>query len=307
MLKPDSWFARTVSRLEARVYRGGWPVRIARACGVRPSVKITRVDVRLGPEARLPRGLRLAYASDFHVGPTTDPAVLRSACEQLRNIRPDVLLLGGDFVTSEPAEVDWLAVELGAIPAPFGRYAVLGNHDWWGDPSRITRRLEEAGIQVLTNRNIRLAPPFSDVWVCGVDDHWCGSPDAERAFAGAEGVRILLMHSPSGLLDVAGSRFDLALSGHTHGGQVALPGGIPIVVPHGRLSRRYARGRYTLAPGRTLVVSVGVGCVVFPLRMYADPEVLACDLTSAGVAENSPKPTQPFSEVEIDGGRDPAH
>jgi predicted MPP superfamily phosphohydrolase len=229
--------------------------------------------------------LKLAYASDFHAGPTTDPAILRAACTELRATAPDLLLLGGDFVTLVPSEIDWLAPELGSIPAPLGRFAVLGNHDYWSDAPYIARRLEAAGIRVLTNANVRLAPPFDQVWICGIDDHWCGHPDAAAALSGADGIRVVLMHAPSGLLDLAEEHFDLALCGHTHGGQLALPGGIPIVVPHGPLSRRYARGRYGIEGGRTLLVSVGVGCVVLPLRLFADPEIIVCDLTTGSNIE----------------------
>jgi predicted MPP superfamily phosphohydrolase len=187
--------------------------------------------------------------------------------------------LGGDFVTGRPTEMEWLARELGAIPAPLGRFAVLGNHDRWSDAGYVIECLEAAGIRVLMNANVRLAPPFDRIWVCGLDDHWSGRPDAATAVRGAEGVRVVLMHAPSGLLDLAGERFDLALCGHTHGGQLALPGGIPIVVPQGPLSRRYARGRYRIGDGGTLVVSVGLGCVVLPLRTFADPEIVICTLS----------------------------
>ncbi|MFL5495209.1 MAG: metallophosphoesterase [Gemmatimonadales bacterium] len=271
--------AYLLSRLEAMLFRGGWPVRIARALGVRPSVKVVSyaVTVRGGSAAMPP--LRLAYASDFHAGPTTDPSVLRAACAELTAAAPDVLLLGGDFVTCLPSEIDWLAPALGAIPAPFGRFAVLGNHDWWSDTPYIVRSLEAAGITVLTNRSIRLEPPYDQVWICGLDDHWCGHPDAAVALEGARGTRVVLMHAPSGLLDLGEQPFDLAFCGHTHGGQLALPGGTPIVVPSGRLSRRYPRGRFEVGPGRTLLVSVGLGCVVLPLRSFADPEVVVCTLS----------------------------
>jgi predicted MPP superfamily phosphohydrolase len=268
-------------RLEALLYRGGWPVRLAHALGVRPEVRTTRHSIPISNGSAPIPPLRIAYGSDFHAGPTTDPAVLRAACAALRAAAPDVLLLGGDFVTLVPSEIDWLARELAAIPAPFGRFAVLGNHDWWSDGPYIARALEAAGIRVLTNRSVQLDAPFQHVWICGLDDHERGRPDAAAALAGAEGVRIVLMHAPSGLLDLGEERFDLALCGHTHGGQLALPGGTPVVVPHGRLSRRYARGRFGIADGRTLVVSVGVGCVVLPLRLFADPEIVVCNLTAA--------------------------
>jgi len=277
--------ARILSRLEAVLYFGGWPVRLARALGLRSRVKVTQHTLSINHESASMPPLRLAYASDFHAGPTTDASVLLDACEQLRAASADVLLFGGDFVTLVPTEIDWLAAELASIPAPFGRFAVLGNHDWWSDVAHVVRRLEAAGIQVLTNRNVQLAPPFDGVWICGLDDHSSGRPDPLSALAGADGIRVVLMHAPSGLLDLAGERFDLALCGHTHGGQLALPGGVPIVVPHGRLSRRYSRGRHEVGAGRTLVVSVGVGCVVLPLRLFADPEIVVCDLTTAGTGQ----------------------
>jgi uncharacterized protein len=273
--------ARILSRLEALLYRGGWPVRLARALGIRSRVKVTRHSISINHASASIPPLTLAYASDFHAGPTTDASVLLDACEQLRAASADVLLFGGDFVTFVPAEIDWLAAELASIPAPFGRFAVLGNHDWWSDVAYVVRRLEAAGIQVLTNRNVQLDPPFDGVWICGLDDHWCGRPDAAGALTGADGIRVVLMHAPSGLLDLAGQHFDLALCGHTHGGQLALPGGVPIVVPHGRLSRRYSRGRFEVGPGQTLVVSVGVGSVLLPLRLFADPEIVVCNLTTA--------------------------
>jgi predicted MPP superfamily phosphohydrolase len=271
--------AYLVSRLEAMLFRGGWLVRLARAVGVRPAVKVVQHAVTVGGEFRPMPPLRIAYASDFHAGPTTDASVLRAACAELTASAPDVLLLGGDFVTHVASEIEWLASALASIPAPFGRFAVLGNHDWWSDTHYIVRRLEAAGITLLTNRSLRLQPPYDQVWICGLDDHWCGHPDAAAALEGAEGIRVILMHAPSGLIDLGEARFDLALCGHTHGGQLALPGGTPLVVPSGPLSRRYSRGRFQVGPGRTLVVSVGLGCVVLPLRSFADPEVVVCTLT----------------------------
>ncbi len=267
--------------LEKILFPRGWPFRLARALGFPPTVGTTRHEVVVERGTRAMPPLKVAYASDFHAGATTDPGVLRAACAALRAEAPDVLLLGGDFVTLAPEEADWLIAELGTVPAPLGRFAVLGNHDWWSDHRHIVRRLQTAGIQVLINRNVRLDPPFDRISICGLDDHWCGTPDGAAAFAGAESIRILLMHSPSGLLDLNRERFDLAMCGHTHGGQVALPGGKAILVPHGRLSRRYSRGRFELAAGGTLIVSVGVGCVLLPLRLFAKPEIVACVVSVA--------------------------
>lgn len=269
---------RLVRRLESTLHFGDWTVRLARALGIRPSIRVQRIEVegRGQPSAR---SLTIAYASDFHAGPTTDPEALSLACAALREIGADIVLLGGDFVNFASRDLEPLLPELASVPARVGRFAVLGNHDWLADPGYITERLEGIGIEVLTNRNRQLPPPHDGVWVCGLDDHWCGAPDPVRAFQGANGFRIVLMHAPSGLLDIGPAPFDLAFCGHTHGGQIALPGGRPIVLPNGELSRRYHRGRYQIGAGQTLVVSVGVGCALIPLRIHADPEVIACTVT----------------------------
>ncbi len=268
-----------VRRIESALRIGTWAVAAARTLGFRPRLKVTQVTFSgRGAGARTPP-LRIAYASDFHAGPTTDPEVIEQAFAALTAAAPDVLLFGGDFVNFSAGEVDSLAVALGALPAPFGRFAVLGNHDWVADPHHITDRLESAGISVLTNRNVQLPPPYDRIWICGLDDHWCGEPDAHAAFRGAEGFRIVLMHAPSGLLDIGEGRFDLAFCGHTHGGQIALPGGRPLLLPNGALSRRYSRGQFDLPLGGTLLVSVGVGCALLPIRTNADPEVVSCTVT----------------------------
>jgi predicted MPP superfamily phosphohydrolase len=275
----DSRLARLASHLEGVLYRGNWPVRLVRALGVRPVVRTARHAIALNGRSALGRPpLRLAYASDFHAGPTTDPSVLRSACAELRALAPDVLLLGGDFVTGRPDELGWLARELGAVPAPLGRFAVLGNHDRWAGARPVVDQLEACGIEVLVNANARLPEPYDDVWICGIDDHTTGWPDAEAALRDAEGIRVVLMHAPSGLLDLGDRRFDLALCGHTHGGQIALPGGRAVALPAGRLSRQFSRGRFPVGEHATLIVSVGLGCVVLPIRTFAEPEIVLCTM-----------------------------
>jgi predicted MPP superfamily phosphohydrolase len=276
MRRSSSRFSQFRRRLESHLLGNGWPVRLARRLGVRYRVRTVEHTVLLATRSGLVRPLRIAFASDFHTGPTTDPAVLVGACNALRAAAPDVLLLGGDFVGFEADAIDWLAPLLGSIPAPLGRFAVLGNHDRWTDADYIGRRLEDAGIQLLVNRNVRLAAPADGLWICGLDDDRHGRPDGAAALEGADAARIVLMHSPSGLLELGSQRFDLALCGHTHGGQIALPGGIPLLLPAGPLSRRYARGRFDLGEGRTLIVSVGLGCGGLPIRTFATPEILLC-------------------------------
>jgi predicted MPP superfamily phosphohydrolase len=199
----------------------------------------------------------------------------------LTGIAADVLLLGGDFISLRADNARDLAKRLMAIPAPLGRYAVLGNHDHWSDGPAVAAHLEAAGITMLTNRNVRLPDPFNNVSICGLDDHTTGEPDAATAFAGSEAVRIVLMHAPSNLLDIGDRRFAVALCGHTHGGQIALPNGRPLKVAHGPLSRRYNAGRFTLDDGRIVLVSRGIGCSTVPLRTNAPAAVMTCTVHGA--------------------------
>lgn len=277
MKHPGPPWRALVERMESLLYGGDWIARLAGTLGYHPKVTVVEQRIVVKHGGTVPP-LRIGYASDFHAGPTTHPGLLESACDALSQSHPDLLLLGGDFVCMDPARIRDLAPRLGSIPAPLGRYAVLGNHDWWAGADMVARALQDAGIAMLTNRNVRLPAPYDGLFLCGLDDYWAGYPDVGAALAGADGTRLLLMHEPNNLMDLQGEQFALALCGHTHGGQIALPGGVPLVVPHGPLSRKYARGRFDLDQGGVLIVSVGVGCSTVPLRLFADPEVLVCNL-----------------------------
>jgi predicted MPP superfamily phosphohydrolase len=259
------------------LYTGDWPAKTVRRLGLQAPLRVREHLVAVPSIGGRDR-LRVAYASDFHAGPMTDRGLIAEACEVLKSAAPDVLLLGGDFVEYDARQIDWMAPLLGDVPAPAGRYAVPGNHDRWTDMNRITGALRRSGIEMLVNQSVRLPEPYHHVWICGLDDPLAGGPEPAATLGGAAGTRILLMHSPSGLADVGSEHFDLALCGHTHGGQVALPRGIPIVVPEGRLCRKYARGRFDVGGGRTMLVSCGIGCSGVPLRLFANPEILVCEV-----------------------------
>lgn len=282
-----TWRWRAQEVLLRLACAGGWPATLAHALHLQGRVRCVPHTFRLrGRRASAPP-LRVAFASDFHAGPTTHPSLLAAACAELARARPDVLLLGGDFVSLHAGYVDPLVDALATIPAPLGRFAVMGNHDLVADDAYIARRLEAIGIEVLVNRSVRLAPPHDDLWICGLDDPTRGDADGEATLAGAEGTRLVLMHSPDGLLALAGQAFDLAFCGHTHGGQVALPGGRALVVPEGLLSRRFLHGLFRVptpldAPDARLLVSRGVGCSGVPVRLFAPPEVHVCEIAGTG-------------------------
>ncbi|TFW31940.1 metallophosphoesterase [Massilia horti] len=257
-------------RVAAWSYQRGWHGRLS----------VVRREVTVSGQVLLPAPLVIGFASDFHAGPTTHPGVFEELAAQVRRVRPDVLLLGGDYVSLGARHVDQLRDCLGALSAPLGVFGVIGNHDVWHGRAPIEAALREAGIELLHNRNVALPAPFGMVSICGIDDPWTGEPCVPAAFAGAGPVRVFLTHSPDGLHYVDGETFDVAFAGHTHGGQVARADGTPMARPQGPLSRRYCYGSFDLPDNGPLIVSRGVGCSKLPLRINADPELVVCTLRS---------------------------
>jgi predicted MPP superfamily phosphohydrolase len=259
-----------VESFQSIVYAGGWPGRVWNFVPAATRVREVRHELRVGREGRAP--LRLAFASDLHVGPLTPPRLLDEAFAALARWRPDVLVLGGDYVSLEVTAKSASRVEalVASVPAAT-KVGVLGNHDLWTDHGLIERALASAGVRVLVNESHALPAPHDDVAIVGVDEPWSGAPDADRAFAGVTApVRIGVVHAPEGQPHFAGRGAALMLCGHTHGGQVALPSG-PVVV-HGPMGRKWPGGLYDV-DGLPLYVSRGLGNVELPLRMYSPPEV----------------------------------
>lgn len=254
-------------------YADGWAARLTHRFGLDGRLEVTETTVTL-PRWRGWKPLRVVFASDFHAGPLTHPSLLDDACHAIEALRPELVLLGGDFVSYHGRHVDPLARRLACIEAPLGKYAVLGNHDLLADDEYLVEQLGDAGVRVLVNESVRLDGQQEGLALCGVDDPVQGEMDASRAFrdTAADDARLLLMHAPEGLLEVK-ERFDLALCGHTHGGQVALPNGWPIRMPGPRINRRFSRGHFRLRDGGQLIVSRGIGCSQLPLRLFAAPEV----------------------------------
>jgi hypothetical protein len=152
-------------------YVGDWPAR----AWSRVTTAVRRVDVSL-PAAS---SLRIGFASDLHLGPTTPPATLQNAFAILRDARLDVLALGGDYVflDATPTKAQLLARLVSTVPARL-KVAVLGNHDLWTAHALIEDALRAVGVRVLVNESVDI----DDVSIIGVDDPWTGTLDADAAF-----------------------------------------------------------------------------------------------------------------------------
>ena len=255
-----------------------WASKLTYGLGLQGKLRTTTTTVHADPQLRREAPLRIAFASDFHAGATTGDALLARACRALDALEPDVVLFGGDFVSVRAADIHRLAPHIAKINAPYGKFGVLGNHDLRSNYAEVIAALEGAGVRILSNSRVTLPRPYADVSICGLDDMTRGHPRPDLAIDGAEGTRIVLMHSPDTLNAIGDRPFDLALCGHTHGGQVVLPWGFPLWVPGEGLNRTYAQGRFAVGPKKasTLIVSRGVGCSTLPIRAFAAPEVHLC-------------------------------
>lgn len=232
------------------------------------------------------RPLRLAVLADLHVGaPHMSTDRLRGIVGRVRALRPDAVLLLGDYVIHGVLGGRFVAPEqsaaiLGSLDAPLGTFAVLGNHDGWFDAPRVRRALEQQGVHVLVDQARRCSWGTGVFWFVGLADLWTGAPDPERALAlvpAGESV-IVLAHNPD-VFPLLPERAALTLAGHTHGGQVRLPWLGRPVVPS-QYGSRYAAGLVREA-GRQMFVTSGLGTSILPVRLGVAPEIA---LVSVGAA-----------------------
>ena len=220
-------------------------------------------------------GVRILVVSDIHAGPFVSPATLRGAIQKLMLLKPDLVLLPGDLVTARVSEFDQHREAFELFRAPLGCFATLGNHDHYtGDVAGLVDRMQASGIELLTNRSIELERAGQRLSLAGVDDLVMGSPDLERALDDTTGPVVLMSHNPDLLFDAARRDVALMISGHTHAGQVRIPG-LPVIVRQSRY--RLDEGRFRVGETEA-VVSRGLGVVGVPLRLYCSPEALLLTL-----------------------------
>lgn len=262
--------------IEHRIYRGGWAARLARRLSLQGRLHVDVRQIMINDASAPP--LKLAFISDLHAGPLTEPSIFDAIVDAVNAFAPDIVLLGGDYVSLHHQYVDLFAARAERLRTRFGVFGVLGNHDLWLDDQAIQRRLEAAGVRFLLNASVPLPAPFEDFSVCGLDEPGTGAPDADAMFRASGRHRLVLMHSPLGMKHLAGHAFDIAFCGHTHGGQVALPNGRPLYLPAGSGERRWSNGHFQLDSGAQLLASRGVGMSDLPVRLFAPSEIHLCTL-----------------------------
>jgi predicted MPP superfamily phosphohydrolase len=243
------------------------------------------------PLQRLPQafeGFRIAQLSDIHIGPFMPFEQIRKYAEMTNALKPDLIVLTGDFVTFDPRTQDPVVDALAGLKAPFGVFGCLGNHDAWsGVENSITRLFRQRGVRILRSEAVEIRIQNDVINLIGTDfesSHRFGPSAPVTNLLGnvvpliaRDRVNILLSHNPDTFDRAAELGIDLSMAGHTHGGQAALEFISPEIAPS-RLVTPYVAGWFR-KPGGQLYVNRGIGTIGVPIRIGAPPEITVYHLT----------------------------
>lgn len=252
-------------------------------------LRVRRIDLVVPGLPQRFEGYRIAHLSDLHVGSFTSPETVARWVERVRRVEVDLTVVTGDLVTSGVRFHGVIADLLGRLRGTDGVLVVAGNHDYFGEGRPLFGELRRRGVQVLQNE-VRVIERGGDrLIVAGMDDGWTGRGDLDMALRGRPpGVTVLLAHDPAVFDEIEGRDVSLVLSGHTHGGQLAVPG-LARWLNLTRGSHRYQLGVYRRG-GCTLVVSGGMGCTGLPIRVGVVPEVLILQLVPGRSSRSAADP-----------------
>lgn len=229
--------------------------------------------------------MKLAFVSDIHYGAFLKEDRVRELVKKVNDWEPDLILLGGDYGEDSKGAIDFFRLSP-AFSAPWGVYAVMGNHDRTMPESnfeKICQAMLDAGIHPLVNAAVRFSRDGSTLAVAGVDDYYNGYPDIEKAAAACQNAdfSILISHTPDLLPEIekmpGRPPFHLALCGHTHGGQVRLFG--HALKSSSDYGERFLSGWYR-ENELDILVSNGVGTSMLPVRLGARPQIHLITLQS---------------------------
>jgi len=241
--------------------------------------KIENVRLKLNRLPKVFSSLRVAHISDIHMGGWMDRDRLKEVVDLITIQKPDILLITGDFVighnydeSARQALKDLVTV-LSPVAREIPSFAVLGNHDYWINADAVRQMLSSCGIMDLSNKVYALNRNAEYLYLCGVDDVWEGDVRLHEVITQLpdESAAILLAHEPD-LADKSArtNKFDLQISGHSHGGQVVIPLLGPPILPH--LGWKYPNGLYRVG-NMYQYTNRGLGMAKLPIRVNCPPEI----------------------------------
>jgi predicted MPP superfamily phosphohydrolase len=218
-------------------------------------------------------GAKIVFVSDIHYGLFFSKSRVRALVRRINRLRPDIILLGGDYVDKKSKYIRPCFAELRKLKAVFGVYGVLGNHDYWADPELTRRAMADANILNLDNRAFWVMKRGARIKIGGVGDFTMTTqnPNPTIEDVTKDNFVILVSHNPDYVEDMTTDKVDLVFSGHTHGGQITLFGLWAPLVPS-KYGGKYRTG-IIKTPLTRVIVSNGIGTVAPPVRLFARPQI----------------------------------
>ena len=223
--------------------------------------------------------IRAAVLSDIHAGPFKKADWVSHVVKRVQKIQPDIVFILGDFVSQSAEDVQWLA-PLSKLRAPYGVYAVTGNHEYHANASdEVIAALESFGIEIIENETLNLEIGDKTLRLAGVSDIWFeGDVGKTMQDVVEEDTTIMLAHNPDVVLSDATRNADLVLAAHTHGGQISLPFIGPIPAVPTKLGRAFDKGWFEYN-GQSLFITSGVGETGTRARLFNLPEIVEMDIS----------------------------
>lgn len=243
-------------------------------------LQVNHIDLKFPSFPEAFDGLRVVHFSDVHLGFHTGRKKLSKLAGQIKDQQPNLICFTGDIVERQSEPMRECVPILASMTARYGKFAVLGNHDYRGKQQQdVMDMFREAGFTVLLNQHIVIERGNGKLAVVGLDDALKGKPNLDEAVTGlSESVwKLLLMHEPDYADYAAPYGFGLQLSGHSHGGQVRFPWFGAMTTPRG--SRKYIHGlHYTSKLQMPVYVNRGFGMTQLPIRFLCRPELTVLHL-----------------------------
>lgn len=240
-----------------------------------------RVDVPIRGLDRRLDGYRIVHLSDLHIGALTPAWWAKRWIERANAEKPDAVAVTGDLVTSGVAFHESIAEVLGGLRARDGVFCAMGNHDYFGEGEPLISLIRSRGPKVLRNEGVIVEHDGARLYIAAIDDTWTRRADLDLALEHqpANVATVMLAHDPDKFPQIAKRGVDLVLSGHTHGGQIAVPF-LARWINASKLAHHFHIGVYK-DEGSTLYVHPGLGTTGPPIRLGVAPAVVVLTLRAA--------------------------
>lgn len=258
--------------------------------------KVHHVDI---PMAHLPPaldGLTILQLSDLHAGSFFSDRPMLEAVDIIKDLKPDLITITGDYVNNNDAELERIVPALNALNAPLGVYGCLGNHDHYANTQAVADRLKQTPVRLLVNEHKTVRIDGANLHLIGTDNTGFNQnyADLNKAKSGiqtqenGDEIKVLLAHDPTfwdAHVRTAHTDIDLMLCGHTHGGQVGVEVG-PVRfslarIAYPRWAGLYQENRQQNPTDQYLYVNRGLGTVGPPIRFGVRPEITLLTLRKA--------------------------